>query len=256
MNNQLSETTKIEQARAFAEVNAAVQVAQSNPRNIERAVHEMRESFSRPSLAQRAFYSLPRAGGRVEGESVHAARELARCYGNVDYGVREMSRDDVAGQSELQAWAWDQERNVRQVRSVIVPHARMSGGNRKSIVDLADIINNNNSFAARALRECILTLLPVWFRDEARDLSARTLEGDGSVPLTDRIEAAITRYKDEHHVTLAQLEARLERKRGKWTAGDLATLTVLYHELKRGEKRTDDEFPEGALQIEPKAAGA
>lgn len=256
MNNQASESTKVEQARAAAEVAAAVQVAQNNPRDIDQAIAEMQAACSRESLAKRAFYSLPRAGGKVEGSTVHFARELARCYGNVEYGIRELARDDIAGQSELQAWAWDQERNVRQTRAVIVPHARMARGSRQQITDLTDIINNNNSFAARALRECILTLLPVWFRDEAEELAAKTLQGDPAVPLENRISAAIEAYANSHRVTLSQLEARLGSKRAKWTATDVAVLNVLFHEMSRGEKHASDEFPTAPLEIEPKGEDA
>jgi hypothetical protein len=163
-----SEATAIEQARSVAEVAAAVRVAQDNPRDEAKAMERMRQACSQRSLADRAFYSLPRAGGRVEGSTVHLAREIARCWGNVDYGIRELRRDDTAGQSEMQAWAWDQENNVRSTRSFIVPHERMARKERQKLTDLGDIANNNNSVAARAVRETIFTILPVWFRDAAR----------------------------------------------------------------------------------------
>ncbi len=60
-----TQATAVEQARAVAEVAAAVQVAQQFPRDITRAIERMRQACSQKSLADRAFYSLPRAGGRV-----------------------------------------------------------------------------------------------------------------------------------------------------------------------------------------------
>src|SRR5690349_9982852 len=123
----ITQATAVEQARAVAEVAAAVRVAQENPRDEERAIRRMRQACGQRALADRAFYSLPRAGGKVEGSTVHLARSLAACWGNVDYGIREMRRDDEAGESEMQAWAWDQETNVRSSRSFVVPHAIMAG---------------------------------------------------------------------------------------------------------------------------------
>src|SRR4051794_31308457 len=93
-----SEATAIEQARSVAEVAAAVRVAQDNPRDVSKALEQMRQACSQRALADRAFYSVPRAGGRIEGASVHLARELARCWCNLDYGIRELRRDDTAGQ--------------------------------------------------------------------------------------------------------------------------------------------------------------
>lgn len=120
--DRTTQATQVEQARAVAEVAAAVRVAQDFPRDMSKAVEQMRLSCAQSSLAQRAFYSVPRAGGRVEGSTIHLAKELARCFGNVEYGIRETRRDDEAGISEVLAWAWDQENNVRQSRGFVVPH--------------------------------------------------------------------------------------------------------------------------------------
>jgi hypothetical protein len=245
-----SEATAIEQARSVAEVAAAVRVAQDNPRDESKALDRMRQACSQRSLADRAFYSLPRAGGRVEGSTVHLAREIARCWGNIDYGIRELRRDDEAGESEMQAWSWDQESNVRSSRSFIVPHARMVGSakrgdkRRERLDDLADIANNNNSVAARAVRETIFSILPVWFRDEAEAIATKTINGGGDgKTLTQQIADAVKHYADQFNVTAAQIEERLERPRAEWTASDLAGLRVLAAEMSRGERHPDGEFP-------------
>ena len=238
-----SEATKVEQARAVAEVAAAVKVAQDFPRDTSRSLDRMRQACSQRSLADRAFYSLPRAGGRVEGSTVHLARELANCWGNIDYGIRELRRDDDNGVSEMQAWAWDQEANVRSSRSFIVPHARMKGKQRQALTDLADIANNNNSVAARAVRETIFTVLPVWFRSEAEDITNRTLQGGGEKTLAQQIADALGHYGSTFSVTQKQIEDSLQRPASSWTAQDVAGLRVLAGELSRGEKRIEDEFP-------------
>ena len=243
-----SQATAVEQARAVAEVAAAVRVAQDNPRDTGRAIDQMRQACGQRALADRAFYSLPRAGGRVEGSTVHLARELARCWGNLDYGIREMRRDDTAGQSEMQAWAWDQESNVRSTRSFIVPHERMARKERQKLTDLGDIANNNNSVAARAVRETIFTILPVWFREEAESTAARTLQDGGGKTLAQQVADAVAHFRDTHNVTLAMLEDRLERPSNQWTAADLGNLRVLSGELSRGEKRTSDEFATAAAE--------
>lgn len=245
-----SQASLVEQTRAAAEVAAAVSVAKQFPRDMTRATEQMRQACSQKSLADRAFYSVPRAGGRVEGSTVHLARELARCYGNVDFGIRELRRDDDAHESEVLAWAWDQENNSRQSRSFVVPHARMKNKARQPLTDLSDIANNNNSVAARALRECILTLLPVSFRQEAESIAAKTLAGGADQkPIEQQAADASKGFADNFGVTVTQIEKRLNRERSKWTVADMATLRVLYSELQRGEKDPADEFPEEAITI-------
>jgi hypothetical protein len=242
-----TQATAVEQARAVAEVMAAVRVAQEFPRDEVRAYQRMREACRQSALADRAFYSVPRAGGRVEGSTVHLARGLAGAWGNLDYGIREMRRDDDAGVSEMQAWAWDQETNVRSSRSFVVPHAIMAGKGadkkRKALTDLGDIANNNNSVAARAVRETIFTVLPVGFVTEAEAICRDTLNGvGGEQPLAQQVADMIATFEQRVGVTKAQLEAYLALPTSEWSPQTLGALRVLGGELARGEKRVEDEF--------------
>lgn len=246
-----TQATAVEQARAVAEVAAAVKVAQDFPRDEARAIQRMRQACGQRALADRAFYSLPRAGGRVEGSTVHLARSLAAAWGNCDYGIRELRRDDDAGESEMQAWAWDQETNVRSSRSFVVPHARMVGSAKKGdkrrerLIDLGDISNNNNSVAARAVRETIFTILPVWFVVEAEEIAAATLNGSGGdKPLATQVADMIANYGNLG-VTKGQLEAYVALAAADWTPQTLASLRVLGGEISRGEKRVEHEFGSG-----------
>lgn len=235
----ITQTTAVEQARAVAEVAAAVRVAQDNPRNRDRALGEMQDSCGRLALANRAFYSVPNRGN---GPSVHLARELARIWGNIRYGVRELSRNDETGMSEIRAFAVDLETNVESTRTFQVPHERMVKRQRTKLIDLGDVYLNNQNIGARAVRECIFTVLPTWFTEEAQDRCHRTLqEGEGK-PLATRITEMVAAFRN-FDVTEQQLEDRLGRKRGQWDAGTVAQATVIYTSLQRGETKVADEFP-------------
>lgn len=234
-----NQITQIEQSRAIAEVQAAVVVAQQCPRDMSRADGEMRDACGRKALADRAFYRVPNRGA---GPSVHLARELARIWGNVQYGVHELRRDDKSGMSEIQAFAWDVQTNTRSTRTFQVPHQRMVKGERKALVDLGDVYLNNQNIGARAVRECIFTVLPTWFTEAAEDACRITLrDGDGK-PLTERIEGAVTLFAQQHGVKASQLEDKVGRKRGQWDAGDVATLSILYRSIEKGEIAVSEEF--------------
>ena len=251
----VGQATAVEQARAVAEVAAAVQVAQQNPRDMNRAWAEMQAACGRLGLASRAFYSVKNRG---TGPSVHLARELARIWGNMDYGVHELHRDDVRGISEIRAYAWDQQTNVRSSRTFQVPHAKMAGGQRKPLTDLQDVYLNNQNIGARAVRESILAALPADFVEEAKDRCRATIEkGDGK-PLVDRIADMVGAFAGVG-VKVPQIEERLGRKRGQWTAADVADLGVVFSSIKRGEVTVDEEFPQpqvSAADIAAQAAAA
>lgn len=250
-----TQATAVEQARAVAEVAAAVQVAQQMPRDMDRAWAEMKAACARKGLADRAFYLVPNRGGQQP--SVHLARELARIWGNLDYGVHELSRDDTRGMSEVRCYAWDQQTNVRSSRTLQVPHQRMvkvdGQSVRKPLIDLGDVYLNNQNIGARAVRESIFTVLPADFVAEAQDICRATIQrGDGK-PLPERITNMVAGFK-ELGVTVARIEQRVGRKRGQWTAADLVELGVVYGSIQRGEVRADEEFPSRVTADEISAA--
>jgi hypothetical protein len=239
---RVGQATAIEQSRAVAEVQAAVYVAQQFPRNVHAAIATMRESCSSKSLAERAFFRFPRGGQSVSGESIHLARELARCWTNVDYGIKELSRNDELGESEMLAWAWDVQANTRVSNTFIVKHQRDKRGGPERLVDLRDIYENNANNGARRVRECIFGVLPPSFIEEAKELCTKTLQDGGGVPLAQRVADAIRGFAGLG-VTADQLEQKLNRPSAQWTEHDVAQLGVTFRSLQRGEITRDEEFP-------------
>lgn len=238
----LGQATAIEQSRAVAEVQAAVVAAKQMPRDVDRALADMRRSCGQRALAERAFYNFPRAGQAITGPSISLARDLARCWGNIQYGVAELRRDDDAGISEIQAFAWDVETNTRSAQIFIVPHRKDTRGGAKQITDLRDIYENNANQGARRVREAIFAVLPTWFSEEAQDLCRRTLASGTADEVTQRADYAVTQY-GRAGITVDQLEARVGRERTEWTAQDVADLRILYDSLSRREISRDDAFP-------------
>jgi hypothetical protein len=254
--SRIGQATAVEQSRAVAEVQAAIVVAQQCPRIGDVAVAAMRETCKQKALADRAFYRYPRADQTVTGASIHLARELVRCWGNVQYGVNEMRRDDDGGQSEMQAWAWDVQTNTRCSAVFIVPHKRDTKTGVKQLTDLRDVYENNANNGARRLRECIFSVLPAWFVEEAKALCMSALKEDTSDrPLAQRIADAVRVFGDRG-VSADQMEQKLGRASGKWTEHDLAQLRVILASLDRGEVTISEEFPPKRVSVEELTAPA
>lgn len=246
-----SQSTTIEQSRAVAEVQAMVVVAQNCPRDEALAIHKMREACGRIALAEMAFFKFPRGGSTVQGPSVHLARELARCWGNINYGVSELDRDDLAGKSEMIAYAWDVQTNARSATNFIVPHKRDKKGGAEALVDMRDIYENNANNAARRLREMIFSVLPKWFVEEAKGLCRATLEkGEGDKPLTTRIADAIAAL-EKLGISRERVEAKVGAKSAAWTPVDIANLSVAWKSIRNKEVSADEEFPPiGAAKLD------
>lgn len=120
MDNINQGTVAIEASRAIAEAQGKLVIAKRFPRDEVQAYAKAIEACRRPSMAEKAFYSFPRGGQTVEGPTIRFAEELARCWGNIDYGIKELSQDD--GKSEMQAYAWDLETNAQSVQNFTNPH--------------------------------------------------------------------------------------------------------------------------------------
>ena len=240
--SRVSQATSVEQSRAVAQVHAAMLVAQQAPRDVEAAIRAMESSCRRPELAERAFFRFKRGGATVAGPSIHLARELARCWGNVDHGIAELSQDREAGQSEMVAFAWDLEANVRGSNTFVVPHVRDARGEQVALVDVRDVYENNANLGARRLREMIFSVLPPWFVETAKDLCMKTLENGGGIPIEQRRTKCITGF-DEIGVSRAQLEERVGRPVADWTVHDVVLLGQVFTSICRSEVRVADEFP-------------
>jgi hypothetical protein len=242
--SSVSQSTAIEQSRAIAEVQAAVVVAQQCPRDMARGEAEMKDVCGRLSLANRAFYSVPNRGN---GPTVHLMRELARIWGNIQHGVHELRRDDTAGESEIHAFAWDCQTNTRSSRTFVVPHARMKKvagkQTREPLIDLQDIYLSNQNIGARAVRECISTVLPTWYTELAQDLCRATLENGEGVPLSERITNMVQAF-DRLGVDLGRMEQKIGRRKGQWTAADVADMVIAHTSITREGLDANEVFPQ------------
>lgn len=239
---RLGQGTAVEQTRAAAEVLAAVRVAQECPRDLQLARAMMQDSCRQPSLAERAFYRFPRGGQTVTGPTVHLARELARCFGNVQYGIAELRRDDEYGQSEMLAFAWDVQTNTRNSNTFIVPHLRDKKGGPERLVDVRDIYENNANNGARRMRQAIFAILPPYFTEEAQQICRQTMKDGGGRPLAHRVGDAITEFK-KLGVSVERIEAKLGQPKDRWDEMDVAHLGIVFRSIQAREVTIEDEFP-------------
>ena len=239
---RIGQATAIESSRAEAEVKAAVFIAQQNPRNIDAALDEMRYACKQLAVAEKAFFSYPKAGQTISGPSIHLARELALIWGNVQHGTMELSRDTALGQSEILAYAWDLQRNSRSSQIFIVPHIRDTKNGGKKLTDLREVYENNANLGARRLREAIFAMLPAWYAAEAISICEQTLEKGDGTKLADRIEREIDRYR-RVGVEVGQLEKKVGRPKDRWEEPDVAQLGVIFQSVSKGEMTRDEAFP-------------
>ena len=118
--SQAMATVQADSQRAVAEVQAALVIAKQFPRNMNEAYDRIMNACQRPSLAQSSVYSYARGGTSITGPSIRLAEALAQNWGNIQFGIRELSAEN--GESTVEAFAWDVETNSRQTKVFQVRH--------------------------------------------------------------------------------------------------------------------------------------
>lgn len=232
-------TVAIEASRAIAEAQGKLVIAKRFPRNEVDAYAKAMEACQRPTMAAKAFYSFPRGNQTVEGPTIRFAEELARCWGNIDYGIKELSQDD--GKSEMQAYAWDLETNAQSVQNFTNPHQREQGKKMVKLTTQRDIYENNANMATRRLRSRILAILPSWFVEDAIEECKKTLAGRNDTPLIDRVKKMVVAFA-KIGVTQEQIERRLKKKIDTMNADDFVEYTGIFNAIKHGESKIADWF--------------
>lgn len=221
----------IESNRAIAEAQGQLVLAKRFPRNFNAAMEEALNSCSYPDFAEEAFYSVPRGGGSVTGPSIRLAEELARCYGNFQYGHRELSRSD--DRSEVEVWAWDVERNNRSTRQITVMHIRDTKGGGQRLTSQKDINDHIANVASKQMRSRVLALLPKPMVAACVTRCKETLTGSSNETVQQRIakmQAAFSRYG----VTVAMLEKYLGHALDATPLDEIADLVGIFNAIKEG----------------------
>lgn len=229
----------IEQSRAVAEAQGKLILAKKFPRNTFAALEAVRAACARPSLARAAFYSFQRGGQTVSGPSIRLAEELARCWGNIDYGIRELSSGE--GETEMEAYCWDMETNTQSSQRFQVRHVRDTKQGRKVVTDQRDIYELNTNNAARRLRSRILAIMPPDLVDEAVEQCKATLAGHVSENIEQTV-AGIVKAFARYGVSVAHIEARLGHPLSRALPEELVELQGIGSAIRDGVSKASDFF--------------
>lgn len=241
-------TVAIEASRAIAEAQGKLMIAKSFPRNYTSAFANAIEACQRLSFAEKAFYSYPRGKETVTGVTIRFAEEMARCYGNLDYGIKELSTAD--GKSEMQAYCWDLETNTISQQNFTVEHIRESKYGNTQLTSQRDIYELNANNGARRLRSRILSILPPDLVEACIEECKKTLAGDNEKPFIDKINTMVVAF-GKIGVKKEMLETRLNHTIESSSQEEYVELHGIFVSIKSKETSISDWFeqPKTASQM-------
>ena len=164
---------------------------------------------------------------------------MARCYGNIDYGIKELSHDE--GRSEMQAYCWDLETNTVSIQNFTVEHIRETKEGISRLTSQRDIYEKTANDGARRLRSRILAILPPDLIEDCVRECKKTLAGNDNMPLSDRIKTLVVYFRKKG-VTQEMLENRMNHKLEAMTPEELVEYTGIYNGINQKETTVSDWF--------------
>ena len=229
-----------------AEIKASITVALRFPRNEDRAFEKLMHACRRPSFAENASYSFPRAGSDVSGPSIYLAREAARVWGNIRHGANIVA--DSEASRTIEAWAWDLETNTKVAVQDTFQKLiyRKKGGWLKP--DERDLRELTNRRAAIAKRNCILEILPKDLIDDAQALADEILS-DKAAKDPDGERKRIVLAFSQIGVGADMLQEYLGHPIGQSSPTEIATLRRIYKSIVDGNS-TWSEYGSGGNRSE------
>jgi hypothetical protein len=247
---QQSQSSLVESSRANKEVEASVILSKKYPRDEQASVNRILNSCTRPALAGKAIYSFKRAGQKVEGPSIRLAEVIARCWGNLQFGVKEVERG--SNYSIVEAFCWDLETNMRSSKEFSVQHVRDTKQGQKQLTNERDIYEAVANQGSRRLRNCILSCIPEDVVERAQSQVNQTLlaAAKGSaIDMQDRIRKMLEAFQ-ELKITRKMIETYLNVKPEAASAKQIVDLGKIYTSIKEGYADIKDFFKveEASLQ--------
>lgn len=213
------------------EIQSAITVAKRFPRNEDGAFQKLMKAADRTSFAEDAGYSFPRGGQTVEGPSVNLAREAARVWGNIRYGL-EVIRDDEESR-QIRGWAWDLESNVKvtaedEFRKLI--YRKKGGWIRPDERDLRELTNRRGAIL---IRGCVLQILPKDLIEDAMERCKATLRKRAAQDPESARKKIILAFS-EIRVTPEMLEQKLGHPLAQCSPAEIADLRTIYKSIADG----------------------
>jgi hypothetical protein len=218
------------------EIQSAIVLARRFPRNEEQAFEKLMRACKRTSFAESAEYSYPRGQTTVAGPSVNVAREAARVWGNIRYGI-DVTRDDADSRS-IRGWAWDLETNTKvqaedDFKKVVFRKGYNGAPGKNIPTDERELRELTNRRGAILVRNCILQILPKDLIEDALFESNRTLQ-DRAAKDPEGEKKRIIMAFSELRITPEMLGAYLTHPLAQCSPAEIAKLRGIYKSISDG----------------------
>jgi len=238
------EITKVENGSVIygqdrANIDGQVSTAKAYPRDMVKSVsNAVFIATMDKETASSCTYSVPRAGKAITGPSIHMARIIAQCWGNMRVEAKVIDITDKHVIS--QAVCWDLENNVAVKievrRSIMTKNGRMSD-------DMITVTGNaGNSIA---YRNAVYNVVPKSVIDKVYNSAMEVLTGDISdeTKLIKKRKQVIAGLEKAYGVTEDEILKAVGKSKLEHIGSDeIIVLIGIGTAIKEGDTTVDEAF--------------
>lgn len=236
MDNDQQIVVSRPEAELSSQLKTQMLAAYSHPRNEALAVEKAKElACEKQDLALGCFYSLPRAGKRIQGPSVRLAEIMAYTWGNLHVAARivDVTEVDVVAQ----AVCVDLQNNFTVSNET---RRRITDKNGKRYNDDM-IVTTANAARSLAFRDAVFRVIPKAYVERVLE-AAREVAFEGAKDLSQRREVCI-KFWEKQGVTKKQVLDHLGySKLEEVTVDDLDYLVGIANGIKARDYDAADVF--------------
>ena len=254
-------------AKARADIEARWTMALHRPRNMDQVRTLLLKECRRPGFASSAIYRKP-IGDGVEGLSIRFAEAAARCFGNITMEVTQIYEDEhtrimrVAATDLETNVTWPQDVTVSKLverkslrrGQVAMDQRTNSYGEPVYLVSASDddLLNKQGALVSKALRTCILRIIPGNLQDEAYEV-CNSILSDAAAKDPDTARNAVCDAFVALGVQPTDLEEWLGHAIGVSTPAEIEQLRRLYVAIRDGEATWPEALEQRSEQAQAKA---
>lgn len=243
-------------------IKARILLAQGIERNLDTVKQNLNAIIDRKT-AEAAIYKLPRRSkGKtffITGLSISIVKEIAREYGHLHYGWKEIERG--ATYSKCIAYCYDLKTNTSNVKEwyLKIPEYILSKANASE-----EVYKFLYCEGAKRERSCIEKILPTSLINFVYSEVEETIKGKALPPaekkqdLRMRLASAVQKFqqKDDRITIVLLLDLLKKAREEDLVEEDIVTLIGVFNSINEGASSVEDIFPilrkkEPAKKIEP-----
>ena len=213
------------------EIQSAIIIARRFPRNEADCFQRLMKACSRPSFAEDATYNFPRGDAEVSGPSVNLAREAARVWGNIRFGLYVVRDDDDS--RLIRAWAWDVETNTKIELEDDFKKLIQRKGKGWIVPDERDLRELTNRRGAIILRNALLQVLPKDLIEDALFTCQKALTQSAAED-PESVRKRLLVDFGTINVSVEQLERRLGHPFAQSTPKEMTELRAIFKSIADG----------------------